>query len=401
MTNPFARLTLVASAVFVPGLACSLLLQEQSLPCHLDADCAPYNGSHCDLQQNRCVQGSPIDASGSAPGRDAEAGPAPDAAIDSSAVSSTMDSAVDAAPDAPQDAGDADAGPTQPNWIAAQGYLDGLFDPTQSLLKRAPGSTQFWTMNDNALAAKAFLYLPMPETTRLAAIQARLQNLVVCGCLDVSGHATSMNHFIDPVVNKGAQIPLTPATACFEVPLDTTSGATCSRDAGADASVPSCPATQVLHEDHPQNGLSADACNAGTCTAGTFGTWNASGTGMGYADIVVYEILNYRNRMASPAAINGLWQLLLGKWDGVGLKDAAVAADGQYSTYKLALFKLAARAIGESLPTGVEETIVASQGTNGGFRSSYNSLGIWTDDASDAPTTALVVLAYRMPMTDY
>jgi hypothetical protein len=338
-------------------------------------------------------------------GRDAEAGSTRDGAVDSSAQDSTVDSAADAAADAAQDAGDADAGPAEPDWNAAQTYLDGLYDPAQSLLRRFPGSNQYWTMNDNALAAKALMYLPQPETARLTAMHARFDQLVVCGCLDVPGHPTRMNHFIDPVVNKGAWIPVTPATACFVVPLDTTTGATCSPDAGADASseasAPSCAPAQVIHEDHPQNGSSADTCNAGSCTAGSFGGWNTSGKGTGYADIIVYEILNYRNRMASTAAIDSLWQTLLGKWDGLGLNDAADGANGHYSTYKLALFKLAARATGQTLPAGVEETIVASQGTNGGFRSSYNNLGIWTDDLSDASTTALVVLAYRMPTTDY
>jgi hypothetical protein len=336
--------------------------------------------------------------------RDTDAAPTRDAALDSSAQDSTVDSAVDAAVDAPQDA--ADAGPAQPDWNAAQMYLDTLYDSTQSLLRRAPGSTQYWTMNDNAFAAKALLYLPQPETTRSAAIVARFDQLLVCGCRDVPGHPTSLNHFIDPIVNKGAQIPLTPSSACSEVPLDTTTGASCfpdaSADASQDASASSCPAAQVLHEDHPQNGLSADACNMGTCSTGSFAGWNNSGKGTGYADIIVYEILNYRNRMASSAAIDSLWQTLVGKWDGIGMNDAAFAANSQYSTYKLALFKLAARAIGQTLPDGVEDTMVASQGSNGGFRTGYSAIGTWpSDDVGDVPTTSLVVLAYRMPTSDY
>jgi hypothetical protein len=413
MSTPFTRLALIACSVFVPGVACSLILTDQSLPCRTNADCTRYSGSHCDLQQGQCAQGSPADAApDSTPGldaareggRDAEAGSTPDGAVDSSAQDSTVDSSGDAGADAPQDAGDADAAPTEPDWNAVQTYLDGLYDPAQSLLLRSPGSTQYWTMPDNALAAKAFLYLPQPETAHLTAMTQRFDQLVVCGCLDVPGHPSRLNHFIDPLVNKGAQIPLTPTAACFVVPLDTTTGATCSSDAGVDAaseaSAPSCPA-QVLHEDHPQNGLGPDTCNASSCNAGSLGAWNNAGQGAGYADILVYEILNYRNRMASAAAIDGLWQTLYAKWDGLGMNDAADGANGHYSTYKLALFKLAARAIGQTLPPGVEETLVASQGANGGFRNAYNNLGIWTDDVSDAGTTALVVLAYRMPTTDY
>jgi hypothetical protein len=130
---------------------------------------------------------------------------------------------------------------------------------------------------------------------------------------------------------------------------------------------------------------------------GTFAGWSAFGPGAGYADLVAFEILSYRNRKYST---DTLWSTLAGKWDGRGINDAADGPSSSYSTYKLALFKLCARVLGQPLPAGVDSTLIAAQGANGGFRTNYTSNGVFTDPYGNAETAALVALAFLLPTSE-
>ncbi len=271
------------------------------------------------------------------------------------------------------------------------------------------------------LATKALNYLPCPDYGKRDAILAKLRILRVCGCQDVSEHFTDMNHHVDPVVNKGAQIPLTPRTPC-----GTADNARYPRQV-ADSNQPCLsagafcpgPATDIRHEDHPENGWNVDLCNPNNCSTTAITDWKDTndptlGFAHGYADLIALEILNYRNRGMST---DSLWTLLLNdKWDGIGMNDQAVTDSRStpaphYDTYKLALFKICARVLNKTLPTGVDDKITQAQiapgpGTPnnkvGGIRTQYDLNGNFVlDQNGNCETTSLVVLAYLKPMSDF
>jgi hypothetical protein len=393
-------------ALFASVVACSMVLQEESIPCTTDADCAKYSGARCDVGSKQCVAGDAADT-GTPPG---DAGSEEDA--HSPIVDAADGSLVDTGPDAPGvDAADTGADVTPPpvdggdggdasvagiDWAGVTSYLDNLYNSTQQLVQRSPASGTYYGSPDNALAQRAFLYLPTPEPTKSTAILTRLQSFKICGCSETAGHDATINHQFDSLVTKGAIIPLDPSGDCLGVPTDTRAPTgTCS---GADAALaPFCPPTGIYHEDRPAKQWGADSCNT-TINGYSLPTWNQSGAGAGYADLIALEILSYRNQGLST---DTLWSLLLAKWDGVGMNDAATGPDGSYSIYKVALFKIAARALGQTLPSGVDDILIAAQGANGGIRTNYNAGKTWLDQAGTAEATALVVLAFRMPVTEF
>jgi hypothetical protein len=163
---------------------------------------------------------------------------------------------------------------------------------------------------------------------------------------------------------------------------------------------PVCPVALVLHDDHPTAGVTIDSCNA-KCSTSTDTTWSQPGRGMGDAEVIALEILSYRNQGALMTAVDALWQNLLGKWDNLGIADAQLGSPARYSIDSLALFKLVGRALGHPLPDGVDAMLAAAQLPNGGISSQYNSMGVLVDRIGSTQTTALVVLAYRMPLTDF
>jgi hypothetical protein len=406
--GPFAfALTLGA---FASAVACSLVLQEESLPCTSDADCAKFAGATCDLAAQHCVAGTLDGASGIdvlAPAADAPAldGPSDGAALESSVPqdgTAPGDDAGDVSVPPPDTGVDADAGDAGPSidWTALTKYLDNLYNANEKLLQTTVASGMYITNPDNALAQRAFLYLPTPDATKSNAILARLQSYKICGC-STGPHDATINHQFDPAVTKGGIIALDPSGNIQGTPTDVhTAGGTCT--ASDAATGPVCPPSGgVMHEDRPPS-WSPDICNPTPPGGYSLTGWNTSGAGSGYADILALQILSYRNQKFSTAV---LWASLVSKWDGVGINDAANLSDGFYSTYKLALFKLAQRAIGGTLPdggpvVGVDPILIAAQGPNGGIRASYTSPTAFVDQVANAETTALVVLAFQLPQSE-
>jgi hypothetical protein len=345
-------------------------------------------------------------ADGSPDGADGSAEASLDGALDGTVADAGPEAGdgeagtpLDAGPDA--DAGDAgDSGPaTAINWPALTTYLDNLYTPAQSLVQRTPGSGQYFTSPDNALVQRAFLYLPVPDNTKSVAINSRLGALEICGCSDAPGHSGLINHQYDPLVEQGLKIPNTPGAPCQGKVTETIQSGGCTE--APDASGPPFCAVNILHEDRPAGGSDGgspawwlDTCNA-TTNGGLLVGFATSGSGAGYADLIALEIFNYRNRHISTT---GLWASLSTKWDKVGVNDSVNASDGFYSTYKLALFRLAARAAGQPIPAELDAQLIAAQGANGGIRSNYSTVGAYTlDQLGDAKTTSLVVLAFLLP----
>jgi hypothetical protein len=406
----FGRVAIVGA--FASAAACSLLLQDQSLPCSSDADCLKYSGSRCDLGTQKCVSGDLADSTigVDSPGSDAPVTPdaseatAPEASPDVDLVDGGAEVSADVAP--PIDTGpgpDADAGAPSIDWTALTKYLDSLYDSSRSLVQRAPGSGVFFTSPDNALAQRAFQYLPVPDTTKSAAINARLASYKICGCSDSPGHNALINHQFDPLVHKGWLMPLSPGGPCTGTVTDTSHSVNCTE--APDGSGPPFCGANIQHEDRP--GGAADGGSLGwgdTCnpSIGGFliGGWNNPGLGAGYADLIALEILSYRNQ---GLFTDTLWSALVGKWDGMGVNDAANASDGFYSTYKLALYKLAALALGKTYPPGIDDKLIAAQGPNGGIRTNYSTTGVFgfpLDQVGSAEVSSLAVLAFRLPTSE-
>lgn len=283
---------------------------------------------------------------------------------------------------------------SEPDWTKLAAYLDSLWNANKSLLRESPGANTYWTSNDNGLAARAYQYLPTPNLARRDLILDTLRSFKICGCADLAEHDAILNHYIDPVTTKGAQIPLTPSTVCQRLPE---SAASPTGSCGAFNN--SCPGTTVQHEDFAQGGWYGDACNFGICNASAQTGWDNAAVGKGQADLIALQILNRRNRGTDTEV---LWQNLLAKWDGKGLNDLAAARSGQYQTSKVAFLKICARVLGKPLPAGVDEKLKEAQGTNGGIRTTYKTDGTFTlDQQGNAETTSLVVIAYRKPVADF
>lgn len=282
----------------------------------------------------------------------------------------------------------------EPDWGKVAAYLDSLYNPTLSLLREYPAANTYFTADDNVLAARAYQYLPTPNLGRRDAILSVLRSYKICGCDDLAEHDAVLNHHVDPVVSKGATIPLVPNSACSRNP-ELVSGPTAScGSSGAD-----CPSSSIRHADHASGGWVGDDCNFGICTTKSMNGFAASGPGKGSAELIALQILNLRNR---GMATDALWQSLLGKWDGKGIYDQAAVNDHAYTTYKVALLKLCGRVLGQPLPLAVDEKLRAAQGPNGGIRTSYALDGNFTlDQNGNAATTAYVVLAYRKPVSDF
>lgn len=273
---------------------------------------------------------------------------------------------------------------SEPDWSKIKAYLDSLWSSSKSLLRAYPGATTFWTGPDNMVAMRAYQYLPTPDMARRDAIANALRAYKVCGCADAAGHDAQSNHYIDPLVTKGAKISTAPYSFCERKPCH-----------GANES---CDET-VLHRDYAANGWNGDTCNFWLCNTDAATDWDATGRGRGYASILALQILNARNRGTPTEA---MWTKLVGKWDGQGIYDQATVNNGYYFTYKVALLKICSRVLGKPLPMGVDEKLKEAQGPNGGIRSTYALDGTFTlDQKGDAETTSYVVLAYRKPVADF
>lgn len=282
----------------------------------------------------------------------------------------------------------------EPDWTRLTAYLDSLFNEKKSLVREFPGATTYVTANDNTLAARAYQYLPVPNLARKDAILSALRAIRICGCGDIFEHDATLNHYIDPVVTRAAVIPVVPRSGCGRSP-EYVGGPTAS----CGNLSASCAGNDVKHADYAISGWAGDNCNFLKCYTNQLTGWDAVGLGRGYADLLALEILSYKNR---GMATNAMWENLVGKWDGMGLYDQSAAENGNYETWTLALFKIAARVINKPLPTGVDEKLKEAQGSNGGIRVNYAKSGSFAlDDKGNAATTALVVLAFLKPVADF
>lgn len=280
----------------------------------------------------------------------------------------------------------------QPDWDKLAAYLDSLYDPTQGLLRSAPGSGEYWGSPDNTAGARAYEYLPTPNLMRRDTILSTLRTYKICGCDETSEHDATTNHHHDPLTNKGAIVPTSPKVSCSRTPRKVVGPASFCDSSGS-----KCPSASIYHEDH--GAWLGDQCNFGICNSGSISGWDETGPGRGLAETMALQILNRKNRGQNTS---DLWQNLALKWDGRGIYDARADLDRRYSVSALALFKIVARVLGKPLPSGLDEKLVAAQGPNGGIRSFYTLDGSFTlDQQGTAKSTTFLVLAFRKPVADF
>ena len=114
-----------------------------------------------------------------------------------------------------------------------------------------------------------------------------------------------------------------------------------------------------------------------------------------YADMVVYRALNahFEGRAADAARD---FARAYRMFDGKGMRDKALAVDGFYANYKLALFVYAAKILEADIPDldRIEAHLWAMQSTDGGFYSLAGRDGRGMG-SSNVETTSLALLAYE------
>lgn len=123
-----------------------------------------------------------------------------------------------------------------------------------------------------------------------------------------------------------------------------------------------------------------------------------------YADRLLLSSINYANRGDLDQA-SGLFDLAAGMYDGTGLNDKAAQANGEYATYKLALYIIAANRLNLDRPELHEmaDTILALQESDpdsnryGGIYTEYDSnLSPLPHTDTNTETTALCLFALTL-----
>jgi hypothetical protein len=112
-----------------------------------------------------------------------------------------------------------------------------------------------------------------------------------------------------------------------------------------------------------------------------------------YADLLLFASVAERNTAPQSARLN--FDRAAAMWDGTGFRDRVVVQAGQYATYKLALYLIAADRLRLTPPhrREVTERLLGLQAGEGGWRTDYNAaapLGL-----ANVETTCLALLALQ------
>jgi hypothetical protein len=117
-----------------------------------------------------------------------------------------------------------------------------------------------------------------------------------------------------------------------------------------------------------------------------------------YADIGFLEAIYY-HELGHVGAASIAYHDALATWDGMGFKDSAFS-DGQYQTYKLALYIYASKTLEVPYYSQAFNQLIDLQATNGtdkgGFYTCYGSNRMDDGCYTNAETTALAVLALNL-----
>ena len=116
-----------------------------------------------------------------------------------------------------------------------------------------------------------------------------------------------------------------------------------------------------------------------------------------YADVTVYTAVQLKlegNTTGTQREIDCLNLM----FDGRGMvdepyKDGSGSEHGVYQTYKLALYIYALEKISSPHYFRLEQTLLRSQGLDGGFHTGYDQAGTYVGTQENAETTSIVVIA--------
>jgi hypothetical protein len=242
-----------------------------------------------------------------------------------------------------------------PNTVKmAEDYLVGQYNPTVGLLSEQSGSSTYWLYSDNYLAVLAMQAAngSSPSTQAMLA-----QNV-----------SSTLHRYIDEIPGALNQyMVLTSNSSDFNAP----SSYQVATVGGASIKI---------------------ALNNGS---GTLSLDN-------YADIAFLEALYY-NRTGQNVEAACLFDTGANMYNGVGINDSvysdpASSSYHQYQTYKLALYLLAGKTLGQSVPPSVEAVLLKMQdNTTGGFYTGYDSSYSPAGTTENVETTSLAILALTAP----
>ena len=111
-----------------------------------------------------------------------------------------------------------------------------------------------------------------------------------------------------------------------------------------------------------------------------------------YSDIAFLEAYYYARWTTNKTGAQRLFGIGANMYDGVGLVDRSF--NGQYQTYKLALYIIAAVKLNETIPFSVIVTLGRMQNTiSGGFSTGYYNNYSTTGTTQNTETTGLAIMA--------
>jgi tetratricopeptide (TPR) repeat protein len=116
-----------------------------------------------------------------------------------------------------------------------------------------------------------------------------------------------------------------------------------------------------------------------------------------YADIAFYKAIYYYNNKQYDKA-KSCYDIGVKHFDGYGFKDSAFYADGnRYSTYKLALYKIASDTLGiedNNVDKALRIIALMQDSNTGGVYTHYRE-DLSIDSMTNVETTALAIMAYN------
>jgi hypothetical protein len=114
-----------------------------------------------------------------------------------------------------------------------------------------------------------------------------------------------------------------------------------------------------------------------------------------YVDVAFLDAL-YLHRVGLQKSAVDDFTLGAKLYDGVGFVDKAFT-QGQYQTYKLALYDYVGKVLGAVLPSNLESNLLKLQDPDGGFYSGYDSRFTPNGTDTNTETTSLAILALGTP----
>jgi len=237
--------------------------------------------------------------------------------------------------------------------VDAYNYLLSSYNSTLGLCFEHPGSNIYWVSHDNVLASYA---LQKWNRTIADNITETIQRLVKDYDLPASSTGTPIDTRAEILLGYVAEFLINQTDL---VPLN-------SSYYGS-----------VLETEKANNNILPDFEN--------------------YTDLLCYASLTEWRKGNNSGAVH-YWEEANATWDGNGFKDKAY--NGSYATYKLGLFYLTSRTLGESF--GFEKDIIdrfsRCQLLNGGFITDYYSNGSFPSSATTNTETTSIMLLADIPL---